>query len=78
MDDKDQATLLWLNELVTTLIKRMSAANILSEHGADALAEDVRAHAAAKFPEYERQFRAHAAFLQTGIREECEAVRNRR
>lgn len=78
MDDTDRAILLWNQELLATLIKRMAGAGILSEHGSDALAEEVRASATSRHPEYERQFLSHAAYLQTGIQQECEAMRARR
>ncbi|QTH19640.1 hypothetical protein HRJ34_14780 [Rhizorhabdus wittichii] len=78
MDDGSKAILLWNQELLATLIKRMAGAGVLNEHGADALAEEVRQYATSKHPEFERQFLAHAAYLQTGIREECDRSRAKR
>lgn len=76
MDDADRAQLIWTQELLATLIRRMAGAKILSEHGADALAEELRAHLAQKYPEHAGRFLAHAAYLQTGIREECDRNRD--
>lgn len=76
MDDADRATLLWNNELLATLIRRLAGAGVISEHGADALAEEVRAHAASKYPQLEEQFAFAAALLRVGIAEECQARRD--
>lgn len=73
MNDAERSTLLWTQEVLATLIKRMAAENILSEHGATALADEVRAYASGKHPDLAEFFEAHAEGLQQGIAQECEA-----
>jgi hypothetical protein len=75
MNDEDRATLLWTQEVLATLIKRMAGAGILSEHGADALAQETMEYAVEKHPRYASQIVAHASALRDAIAEECAATR---
>lgn len=67
MDEGKRATILYTQELLVTLVKRLAAAGIISESGAKALATEVAESAKQRAPELAEHFDVHATKLVEGI-----------